>query len=140
MRRLEALPYFTGTNAPEIKPVDWLIPQFLARGVGTILFGQPGVSKTAHAATLMACLCSGKSFVDLEVRRPYRVLYLDLDAGWNWSGELFKGAFTGAGFRELPGSFAYWSPLTDTDAFSGEPLSISIVNLQNGSCQIRQTE
>lgn len=109
----ESLPFFTGTNAPQIKPIEWIVKLLLAKGAGTILFGQPGVSKTAHLAILCASLCLGKSFAGVEVNTNYKVLYLDFDGGWNWTGELFKAAFRGAGLEGLSGNFYYWSPLTD---------------------------
>jgi hypothetical protein len=110
---MTALPFFTGINAPEIQPIDWLVKDFLARGAGTILFGQPGVSKTAHSAVMCASLCQGKDFAGMEVRGKQKVLYLDFDAGWNWSGPLFLAAFRGAGLEGLPDNFYYWSPLTE---------------------------
>lgn len=107
-----SLNIFTGANAPEIKPIDGLVKGFLARGAGTILFGQPGVSNTAHSAVLVASLCMGKPFAGMTITRQHRILYLDLDAGWNWAGPLFMAAFRGAELEGMPDSFAYWSPLT----------------------------
>lgn len=115
-----SLNIFTGANAPEIKPIDWLVNGFLARGAGTILFGQPGVSKTAHCAVLVASLCMGKPFAGMAITGQHRVLYLDLDAGWNWAGPLFMAAFRGAGLEGMPESFAYWSPLTPECELEGE--------------------
>jgi AAA domain len=110
---MTGLPFFTGKDAPEIEPIDWIVKDLLAKGAGTILFGQPGVSKTAHAAILVASLCLGKPFAGMQVNREYRVLYIDLDGGWNWTGELFRAAFRGNGNQDLPDSFLYWSPLTE---------------------------
>lgn len=106
-----SLKYFTGDTAPEPKPIEWLIPNYLAKGAGTILFGQPGVSKTAHSAVLTACLCLGRPFAEMPVAKAYRVLYISLDAGWDWTADLFQAAFRGLGFNGLPSSFAFWSPL-----------------------------
>lgn len=114
-----ALPFFTGDKAPEVKPIDWQVEGFLAKSAGTILFGQPGVSKTAHTAVLVAHLCQGLDFVGMMVPNRQRVFYVDLDGGWAWSGPLFKAAFRGVGIEGLPESFAYWSPLDsdlETDA------------------------
>jgi hypothetical protein len=108
-----SLPFFTGSNAPEITPIEWIAKLLLAKGAGTILFGQPGVSKTAHLAILCASLCLAKPFADIPIEKRYKVLYLDFDGGWNWTGELFKAAFRGAGLEGLPHNFLYWSPLTE---------------------------
>jgi AAA domain len=124
----DMLPFFTGSSAPEIKPIDWLVEGFLARGAGTILFGQPGVSKTAHAAVLCACLSLGKPFAGIQVKGRYRILYLDADAGWNWSGPLFQAAFRGAGLEGLPESFMYWSPLSE-ECQLAQGLSTSLESL-----------
>lgn len=110
---MSSLPFFVGTNAPEITAIVWIVKLLLAQGAGTILFGQPGVSKTAHLAILCASLCLGKSFAGITIDRPYKILYLDFDGGWNWTGPLFKAAFRGAGLEGLPNNFLYWSPLTD---------------------------
>lgn len=110
---MTALPFFTGSNSPEIQAINWLVKDFLARGAGTILFGQPGVSKTAHSAVLCASLCQGKDFAGMTVQGKQRVLYLDFDGGWNWTGSLFQAAFRGQGLEGLPENFLYWSPLTD---------------------------
>jgi AAA domain len=107
------LAFFAGSNAPEITPIQWILQHVLAKGAGTILFGQPGVSKTAHLAVLCACLCLARAFARIEVQKRYKVLYLDFDGGWNWTGSLFKAAFRGAGLEGLPDNFLYWSPLTD---------------------------
>jgi hypothetical protein len=109
----KSLPFFTGSNAPEITPIEWIAKRLLAKGAGTILFGQPGVSKTAHLAILCASLCLGKPFADFAIEKPYKVLYLDFDGGWNWTGSLFKAAFHGAGLEGLPANFLYRSPLTE---------------------------
>ena len=107
------LSFFTGQNAPEVQPVRWIVTGFLALGAGTILFGQPGVSKTVHAAHLIAKLTVGQDFAGLETRtRGLRVLYLDFDGGWDWTASLFRAAFRGVGIEGLPESFAYYSPLT----------------------------
>jgi AAA domain len=110
---MSSLPFFIGSAAPAIAAIVWVVKLLLAQGAGTILFGQPGVSKTAHLAILCACLCLGKPFAGIQIDKKYRVLYLDFDGGWNWTGSLFKAAFRGAGLEGLPDNFYYWSPLTD---------------------------
>jgi AAA domain len=110
---MSGLPFLAGLSLPEITSIIWLLKLLLAQGAGTILFGQPGVSKTAHLAIMCACLCLGKPFADIPIERPAKVLYLDFDGGWNWTGPLFKAAFRGAGIEGLPDNFLYWSPLTD---------------------------
>jgi hypothetical protein len=107
------LPFLAGPGLPEITAITWIVNLLLAQGAGTILFGQPGVSKTAHLAILSASLCLAKPFAGIEIERPYKVLYVDFDGGWNWTGSLFKAAFRGAGLEGLPENFLYWSPLTD---------------------------
>jgi RecA-family ATPase len=67
--------FFTGSNAPTVKPVPWLVPGFLAQGAGTILFGQPGVGKTTHGAALTASLVMGEDFGPFQVLKSCRVLY-----------------------------------------------------------------
>lgn len=124
MDELAALRYFTGDKAPEVKPVDWIVQDLLARGAGTILFGQPGESKTAHAAVLVAQLDQGLDFARQKVLGRYRTLYADLDSGWSWAGQLFRAAFRGVGIEGLPESFAYWSPL-DSE-LEGEALDYSL--------------
>ena len=104
---------FNGASAPAVQPIDWLIRQLLARGAGTILFGQPGVSKTAHALVLCACLSRGLPFAGFDTGAGgLRILYVDFDKGWNWSSELIQAAFRGVGCEGLPDDFWYFSPLT----------------------------
>jgi AAA domain len=105
--------FFTGSNAPTVKPVPWLVPGFLARGAGTILFGQPGVGKTTHGAALTASLVMGEDFGPFQVLNPCRVLYVDFDGGWDWNANLFYAAFRALGLEGLPDEFAYFSPLTE---------------------------
>ena len=89
---------FNGSNAPEVRPIPWLVSGFLARGAGTILFGQPGVSKTAHTAILCAALWRGVDFGAFAASESgLRVLYVDLDGGWDWTAPLFRAAFRGIG-------------------------------------------
>ncbi|MPY67181.1 AAA family ATPase [Deinococcus sp. SDU3-2] len=120
-REPRLLPVFNGTTAPPVKPVEWLVEKFLARGAGTLLFGQPGGRKTAHTAHLVACLVVGRSFAHLKtVTRGLRVLYLDFDGSWEYNRELFEAAFRGVGLEGLPEAFVYYSPNTEECAFPGE--------------------
>ncbi|MFT2720717.1 AAA family ATPase [Deinococcus sp. A31D244] len=119
------LKVFNGQTAPDVKPVDWLVEKFLARGAGTLLFGQPGVSKTVHAAHLVACLVTGQPFAHLKtVRRGLRVLYLDFDGSWEWNHELFTAAFRGLGVEGLPESFVYYSPNTEECTVQGQEVGL----------------
>ncbi|WP_161882821.1 AAA family ATPase [Deinococcus alpinitundrae] len=105
------LPVLNGPTAPDTAPVEWLIRGLLARGAGTILFGQPGVSKSVHAAYILACLMSGVPFAGLKTtERPLRVLYVDFDSTWQWNREIFMAAFRGVGIEGLPAGFYYYSP------------------------------
>lgn len=120
-REPRALPVFNGRTAPPVKPVEWLVEKFVARGAGTLFFGQPGVSKTAHAAHLTACLVAGRPFAHLKtVTRGLRVLYLDFDGSWEWNHELFEAAFRGVGIEGIPEAFVYYSPNTEECSFPGE--------------------
>ncbi|GAA5534618.1 AAA family ATPase [Deinococcus aluminii] len=120
-REPRALPVFNGKTAPPVKPVEWLVEKLLARGAGTLLFGQPGVSKTAHTAHLTACLVAGQPFAHLKtVTRGLRVLYLDFDGSWEWNYELFEAAFRGVGIEGIPEAFVYYSPNTEECSFPGE--------------------
>ena len=135
---------FSGVNAPEAKPIPWIMPGFLARGAGTILFGQPGVSKTIHAAILAAHLWQGASFAGLPVlERRLRVLYVDLDGGWDWNSQFFRAAFRGVGLEGLPGELFYYSPLTpenyDTDATTGQSKEPGLVGLEEQGQRIAAT-
>ena len=112
---------FTGNTAPDVQDIDWLLPRFLARGAGTILAGQPGVSKTVHAAILCAYLWQGYRFAGLEVRVQHaRILYVDVEKGWNWTAPYFNAAFRGAGIEGLPPEFHYWSPKTEACRYDDE--------------------
>ena len=138
------LTVFSGVNAPEVKPIPWIVPGFLARGAGTILFGQPGVSKTAHAAILLAHLWQGSSFAGLPVlEQRLRVLYVDLDGGWDWSSPLFRAAFRGAGLEGLPGELFYYSPLTpecfDVDEATGQGKEPGLITLEQQGQRIAAT-
>jgi len=120
-REPRALPVFNGTNAPPVKQVEWLVEKVLARGAGTLLFGQPGVSKTVHTAHLVACLVTGRPFAHLKtVTRGLRVLYLDFDGSWEWNHELFAAAFRGVGIEGIPEAFIYYSPNTEECSFPDE--------------------
>ncbi|BDP40191.1 hypothetical protein DAETH_01600 [Deinococcus aetherius] len=113
-REPKLLPSFNGLTAPPVEPVDWLVEKLLARGAGTLLFGQPGVSKTVHVAHLVACLVLGRPFCHLKTtRRRLRVLYLDFDGSWEWNHDLFLAAFRGLGCEGLPENFHYYSPNTE---------------------------
>lgn len=112
---------FNGQTAPPVKPVEWLVEKFLARGAGTLVFGQPGVSKSVHTAHLVACLIAGRSFAHLKtVTRGLRVLYLDFDGSWEWNRELFEAAFRGVGIEGIPAEFIYFSPNTEECQWVGE--------------------
>jgi len=116
---------FNGKTAPPVKPVDWLVEKFLARGAGTLLFGQPGVSKTAHTAHLTACLVAGRPFAHLKTHtRGLRVLYLDFDGSWEWNHELFEAAFRGVGIEGIPEALTYYSPNTEECSTPGEENSL----------------
>ncbi len=114
------LPFFSGVNAPPIKAVEWLARGLLARGAITILAGQPGVSKSVHSFILAGCLCLGKDFAGMNIERPYKVLYLDIDGGWNWSAQTLIAAMRGVGLEKLPDNFLYWSPLDEVCQFEDE--------------------
>lgn len=112
---------FDGSTAPHATPVEWLVEKFLARGAGTLLFGQPGVSKTAHVAYLAACLVAGVPFAGLPtIPRGLRILFLDFDASWEWNRELFEAAFRGVGSAAIPQEFIYYSPNTAACVLPGE--------------------
>ena len=119
------LPVFNGQTAPKVKPVEWLVEKFLARGAGTLLFGQPGVSKSVHTAHLVACLVGGRAFAHFKtVTRGLRVLYLDFDGSWEWNAELFEAAFRGVGLEGIPEAFVYYSPNTAECAYPDEQDSL----------------
>jgi AAA domain len=119
----QPLKTFGGRDAPAVEPVRWLIPHLLAQGAGTLIHGQPGVSKTVHAAHLMACLIAGHPFAGFPVAGGLRVLYLDFDSSWALNAELFAAVFRAVGISELPDALQYYSPNTpgcdDADAPHG---------------------
>jgi AAA domain len=127
--------FFTGSNAPTVKPVPWLVPGFLAQGAGTILFGQPGVGKTTHGAALTASLVMGEDFGPFQVLNPCRVLYVDFDGGWDWNAPLFYAAFRALGFEGLPDEFAYFSPLTEA---CRDPENTKLIALEGFGGEIAQ--
>jgi AAA domain len=101
------LRFFSGANAPAIKPVEWLVRGLLARGAITLIAGQPGVSKSVHSFILAGCLCLGKGFSGMSIDKPYKVLYLDIDGGWVWSAQTLMAAMRGVGLEGLPENFLY---------------------------------
>jgi hypothetical protein len=122
-RKAEApklLRFFSGANAPAIKPIEWLVRGLLARGAITLLAGQPGVSKSVHSFILAGSLCLGKDFAGMNIGRPYKVLYLDIDGGWVWSAQTLMAAMRGVGLEGLPENFLYWSPLDEECQFDDE--------------------
>jgi AAA domain len=111
---VKMLRVFNGKTAPKAKPVEWLVEKLLARGAGTLIFGQPGAKKTVHAAHLVACLVAGKPFAHLKtIQRGLRVMYLDFDGSWEWNQSIYEAAFRGIGMEGLPESFIYYSPNTE---------------------------
>lgn len=113
-REPRVLRVFNGQTAPPVKAVQWLVAKLLARGAGTLVFGQPGVSKSVQTAHLVACLIAGKPFAHLKtVTHGLRVLYLDFDGSWEWNRELFEAAFRGVGIEGIPAAFLYFSPNTE---------------------------
>lgn len=127
--------FFTGANAPAVKPVPWLVPGFLAKGAGTILFGQPGVGKTTHGVALCAHMVMGKDFGPFKVLKPYRVLYVDFDGGWDWNANLFDAAFRVFHLEKMPEACAYYSPLTEA---CREPESSKLISLEGFGDEIAQ--
>jgi hypothetical protein len=114
------LRFFSGANAPPVKAVEWLVRGLLARKAITILAGQPGVSKSVHSFILAASLCLGKDFAGMNIARPHKVLYLDIDGGWAWSAQTLIAAMRGVGLEGLPENFLYWSPLDEVCQFDDE--------------------
>ncbi|MBB6099411.1 hypothetical protein HNR42_002852 [Deinobacterium chartae] len=97
-----------------MRHVDWLVPSLLARGAGTLMFGQPGVGKSLHALHLAACLCLGRAFLGFgSVDAPLRVLFLDFESGWQWNAEPIRAIFKGMGHPSIPEEFLYYSPFTE---------------------------
>ncbi len=140
----QILKVFNGSNAPDVRPIPWIVLGFLARGAGTILFGQPGVSKTAHAAILCACLWAGLAFGSFTAGKSrLRILYVDLDGGWDWTAPLFRAAFRGVGLEGLPEDFYYYSPLTpecfDIDSETGEVKEPGLISLEEHGLLITET-
>lgn len=120
-REPRVLRVFDGQNAPQVKAVEWLVAMFLARGAGTLVFGQPGDGKTIQVAYLVACLIAGKPFAHLKtVAHGLRVLYLDFDGSWEWNRELFEAAFRGVGIEGIPAAFLYFSPNTEDCQWPGD--------------------
>lgn len=120
LEHAKPLRFFSGANAPAIKPIKWLVRGLLARGAITILAGQPGVSKSLHSFILAACLCLGKEFAGMKVSSPHKILYLDIDGGWVWSAQSLIASMRGVGLEGLPENFLYWSPLDEECQFDDE--------------------
>jgi hypothetical protein len=114
------LRFFSGANAPAIKPIEWVVRGFLARKAITILAGQPGVSKSLHSFILAGCLCLGEDFAGMNIEKPYKVLYLDVDGGWTWTAQSLMAAMRGVSLEGLPENFLYWSPLEEECQFDDE--------------------
>jgi AAA domain len=93
------LRFFSGTNAPPINAIEWLVRGLLACGAITILAGQPGVSKSVHSFILAGCLCLGRNFAGMKIEQPCKVLYLDIDGGWAWSAQTLIAAMLGVGLE-----------------------------------------
>ncbi|WP_268239646.1 AAA family ATPase [Deinococcus radiotolerans] len=139
-REPRSLPLFDFSTSLPVQPVEWLVERFLARGAGTILFGQPGVSKTAHAAHLAACLVAGVPFAELPtIERGLRVLYLDFDGSIEWNMDLFKAAFRGIGREDLHSQLKCYSPNTEACILPGEDTLQSLEALgPDIACTVRE--
>jgi AAA domain len=112
---------FTGTNAPEVQHIDWLLPGLIARGAGTTINGQPGVSKTVHSAMICVALTLGRDFAGFAGNgKRSNVLIVDFEKGWNWTAAYFKSAYRGAGIEGLPENFHYFSPKTQACLQEGD--------------------
>lgn len=62
--------------APDI---DWLVPEFIARGQSYSLVSQAKAGKSLLMLDVVAAIASGKSALGQPTRKPERVLYIDLE-------------------------------------------------------------
>jgi RecA-family ATPase len=64
-------------NDESIKPVTFIVPDFLMKSGLTILGGDSGSGKTMVALNLGICCATGTSFLGREISEKYSVLYID---------------------------------------------------------------
>lgn len=90
--------------------LEWCVTGLLVCGGGTILAGQPGVSKTIHAVWLATCVALGVDFGQFHVPRARNVLYLDYDSSYAQMRLLFEAVSRAMGYQGIPDNIHFHFP------------------------------
>lgn len=63
---IKKIPRLVGVNLGEVKlePINWLVPDYFAKGMMFCIAGYGGAGKSVVASTLMAALTRGKNWID----------------------------------------------------------------------------
>jgi len=71
-------------DVAETKPVEWYVDGILPKGFNCMLAGTTGAKKSLYAMQLGLCLANGEQeFCGGKISQPYKVLYVDTEAGQN---------------------------------------------------------
>lgn len=104
------LPVINNDTLPVQPDLEWCAKGLLVRGGGTILAGQPGVSKTIHAVWLAISVALGLDFGHFHVPKARNVLYLDYDSSYAQMRPLFEAVSRGMGYQGIPDNIHFHFP------------------------------
>ena len=104
------LPVINSDTLPFQPSVEWCVESLIAQEAGTILAGQPGVSKTVHAAYLAICVALGLDFGSFHVPKAQNVLYIDYDSSYAQLRPLFEAISAGLGYTGIPDNIFFYFP------------------------------
>jgi len=69
-------PRFVKIGGAEIKPVRWVVKNFLEAGALGMVFGDSGTCKSFLSVALSACIATGRDFYGMPVKRKGAVYYI----------------------------------------------------------------
>ena len=104
------LPVINCDTLPFQPSVEWCVETLIAQEAGTIVAGQPGVSKTIHAAYLAICVALGLDFGSFHVPKVRNVLYIDYDSSYAQLRPLFEAISAGVGHAGIPENVFFYFP------------------------------
>lgn len=61
----------------EIPPREWLIDRIISTSSLAMIYAERGLGKTWFVISMAISIAKGESFLDYEITRPWRVLYVD---------------------------------------------------------------